>query len=75
RSLDVETLPPDLLSSLQLEEEGVPETAVIEPVATDTVVTEAVEIQGIEAQSTPSDAPTPGLNHNTPLLPNPAPQP
>lgn len=74
-ALDVDTLPPDLLSSLQLEQEGVPETAVIEPVATDTVVTEAVEIQGVEAQSTPSDTPTPGLNHDTPLPPNPAPQP
>ena len=74
-ALDVDTLPPDLLSSLQMEEEGVPETAVIEPVATDTVVTEAVEIQGVEAQSTPSDAPTPGLNHDTPMPPNPAPQP
>ena len=84
-ALDVDALPPDLLSSLQIEEELVPDANATESADTETAptaqpsseadATETAEVHASEAQSTPPEFSTPSVNHDTPLPPNPAPQP
>ena len=71
-ALDADALPQDLLSSLQMEEELVPETTATEPLAT-----EEAQAQEAEAQQTiEPDSPTPNVDHDTDLPPpNPTLQP
>ena len=71
-ALDADALPQDLLSSLQMEEELLPEATATEPLATEEAQAQEAEAQQtIEPDSSPSS-----LGSNTDFSsPNPAPQP
>jgi segregation and condensation protein B len=71
-ALDADALPQDLLSSLQMEEELLPETSFTEP-----AITEEAQAQTDEAEPKPeSEPPEPSLDCDADLPPpNPAPQP